>query len=585
MPQAVDSIQSVLEELNQRLRTLEDRIAALEASPALVSGSGSSQNRAAVSADSSLRRKMERPRGLLWGLLPGFDIQGGAIPVVGKAVLGIAGAYLLRAIAESGSVSKFPVLLIAMLYAGFWMAWAARTHSANRLASGTYAITSALILSPLLWESTVRFQALSPAFSAVVLVLYVILAITLAWRNNLQVIPWSATLASVIAASGLIIATHELASFSAALLAVACATEIAVCTGRRVTWRAIPAAFADFAIWLVISILASPDSVPEGYHSASASTVTALCFLLLAMYAGSIAVRVFVLKHRLTIFELVQSALAFGLAWFGTMRATGNKISLELGVLFLTIAAVCYWGTLFRFVDVACTRNRRVTANWAAALLLAGSFLLFTVNLQIAFLCAAALATAFVYTRTRKLSLGMHASFYLAAGAAISPLPVYAARALGGTMPGLPDFPTIAVGLAAAVCYSVGALVKEGNPRRRMLWLVPAGVVGFTAAAVTIVGTAYLIAARLQLEASGLSVVRTVVNCALAVVLGFLGSRTERVELRWLAYAAVAFGTLKLVFEDLRFGNAASLVISLLFYGLVLILLPRPTRREVPEAS
>ena len=35
---------------------------------------------------------------------------------------------------------------------------------------------------------------------------------------------------------------------------------------------------------------------------------------------------------------------------------------------------------------------------------------------------------------------------------------------------------------------------------------------------------------------------------------------------------------LKLVVEDLRFGNAATLMVSLLFYGLVLILLPRLTR-------
>lgn len=66
----------------------------------------------------------------------------------------------------------------------------------------------------------------------------------------------------------------------------------------------------------------------------------------------------------------------------------------------------------------------------------------------------------------------------------------------------------------------------------------------------------------------------------LALALAFLGSRWKRIELGWLAYTAVAFGTLKLLFEDLRFGNAASLVVSLLFYGLVLILLPRVMRQS-----
>ena len=77
-----------------------------------------------------------------------------------------------------------------------------------------------------------------------------------------------------------------------------------------------------------------------------------------------------------------------------------------------------------------------------------------------------------------------------------------------------------------------------------------------------------------------MSVVRTVVNCVLAMALAFLGPRWKRIELGWLAYTAVAFGTLKLLFEDLRFGNAASLVVSLLFYGLVLILLPRVMRQS-----
>ncbi len=113
----------------------------------------------------------------------------GAVPILGKAVLGIAGAYLLRAIAESGTIPKFPVLIGAIVYAALWMLWAVRTHDTNRFASATYGVTSALILSPLLWESTVRFQVLSPAFSSVVLSGFVVLTLALAWQRNLQVIP------------------------------------------------------------------------------------------------------------------------------------------------------------------------------------------------------------------------------------------------------------------------------------------------------------------------------------------------------------------------------------------------------------
>jgi hypothetical protein len=37
-------------------------------------------------------------------------------------------------------------------------------------------------------------------------------------------------------------------------------------------------------------------------------------------------------------------------------------------------------------------------------------------------------------------------------------------------------------------------------------------------------------------------------------------------------------GALKLLVEDLRFGNAGTLVVSLLIYGLILTLLPRVTQ-------
>jgi hypothetical protein len=135
------------------------------------------------------------------------------------------------------------------------------------------------------------------------------------------------------------------------------------------------------------------------------------------------------------------------------------------------------------------------------------------------------------------------------------------------------------IGVGAVLCYVVGARVLEDRNKRRLLWVVPAILAGFTSAASIVVAVSVLTAGRMELSPSRLSVVRTIVNCLLALALGFAGSCWKHVELRWAAYAAVVFGTLKLPLEDLRFGNAASLVISLLSYGSVLILLPRQTRR------
>jgi hypothetical protein len=587
MPRAFNGIASDVEHLTERLRDLESRVAALEGQAEKEGQSQKpipAQKELAVTTLPPTAQQSPRPPAT-WREFSPAETPGGAVPALGKAVLGIAGAYLLRAIAESGSIPKLPVLMVAIVYAALWMVWAVRTHASSRFAGVTYGITSALILSPLLWESTVRFQALSPAFAAIVLVAFVVLALALAWQRDLQLIPWVATLATVVTALALIIETHELVPLTAALLAVALATEAAACLGHRLSLRAIPALAADFAVWLLVYVMASPEGVPEGYHPASPTKLVVLCFALLAIYGGSIGIRSFGLGHRITIFEIAQGVLAFVLAAFGVMRASRGSLASVLGVLFLLLAAVCYWGTLSRFAEEVHTRNRRVCATWAAALLLAGSFLLFAANLQVTFLCLAGVATVFVYTRTAKLSLGMHASFFLAAASAVSPLPTYVARALAGKVPAAPDWTVWTIAAAATLCYTIGSRGQVDKGRRRLLWVVPAAVVGFTGAALAVVAVVWLAAGRLELEASRLSVIRTVLNCTLALVLGYLGSRWKRAELGWVAYGAVAFGTLKLLFEDLRFGNAASLVVSLLFYGLVLILLPRLTRHGQSTAA
>ena len=570
MPQAVDNISLTLEQLSEQVRNLERRVAALE--------SGTKEAPSSEPAPTNL--PLERPRPpATWRGFPPVETPSGFVPIFGKAVLGIAGAYLLRALAESSSIPKLPVLFVAILYACVWMVWAVRVHAVSRLASNVYAVTSALILSPMLWESTVRFQALSPSLAAAVTVGFVILAIALAWQQNLQLIPWVATLTSVITALALIIETHELVPLTFALLAVALITEAVACLGHRLTLRAIPALASDFAVWLLIFILAA-DNIPEGYHSEPVSVIVLLCFLLLGTYGASIGVRSFSMREPLTPFEIAQGVLAFGLTAWGTLRVTQGAIAPVLGALFLAMSVICYWGTLSRFAGEEYTRNRRVCATWAAALTLSGSFLLFPVPIQNIFLCLTSVVATFLYTRTQKISLGLHASLYVAAAAAISPLPTYAGDCLAGSIPGGPDWRIWLLASAAAVSYAVGSRTAETQTRSRWLWLVPAALVALTVTALAVVAIAHLATGLAGLAASTISVVRTVVICAVALSLATLGTRFRRIELGWLAYAAVALGTLKLLLEDLRFGNPASLVVSLLFYGLILIFLPRVMRRS-----
>jgi len=571
MAEALDGIASTVDQLNERVRELERRVSALEAPSAS----------AVATPPESTSFALPRSRAPeTWRGFPPASLPNGVLPVFGKAVLAIAGAYLLRAVAESGTIPRFPVLMLAIAYAGMWLFWSVRTHATNGLASITYAITAALILSPLLWESTVRFQILPPALTAAVLVAFFLLAQVLTWRQNLQVISWVATLAVVATSLALMVATRELASFTVALLALALATEAAACTEHRLSVRAIPALAADLAVLIVIFVMTSPDGAPQEYRPLSAGMLTGLCLPLLLIYGGSIAIRSFALRNRLTIFEIAQGVVAFAIATLGSLRASHGSLAPALGGFFLFVAAICYWGALSRFSADDQTRNRRVSATYAAVLLVAGSFMLFSPDLEIAFLCFAAVVAASMYPRTGKLSLGLHASFYLAAAAAVSPFLGYVESALAATAPASPDWRIWTVVVSAVLCYVLGSRVAEDRRQRRLLWVIPAVLSSLAGAALAIVAIASLTAGRIALSPSLLSVVRTIVTCLLALALGFLGPRSKRIELVWVAYATVAFGALKLLFEDLRFGNAGSLVVSLLFYGIILILIPRLTRLQ-----
>jgi hypothetical protein len=337
----------------------------------------------------------------------------------------------------------------------------------------------------------------------------------------------------------------------------------------------------DFAVWLLVYLMTSPDGVPPEYRPVESAPITLLCLALLTIYGGSIALRSLGLRHRLTIFEIVQGIVAFVLVTFGTLRATPRAAE-ALGVIFLLVAGVCYWGALSRFSAEEQKRNRRAYAIYAVALLLAGTLLFFPAGLQAPFLGVAAVGAAFLYLRTGKLSLGMHVSFYLLAASILSGLLTLAGDALAGTVPSALNAGPWVIAVSAGLCYAAGSLASADRPanqwKTRLLWVVPCGLVAGWGAALAVVGCVRLASTSGTVSASRLSVVRTLVICSVALILGFSGWRWSRRELLWVAYLAIAFGTLKLVFEDLRFGNAASLVASLLFYGLVLILIPRLTR-------
>jgi hypothetical protein len=433
-----------------------------------------------------------------------------------------------------------------------------------------------MILSPLLWEGTVRFQDLTASFSSAVLVGAVVLSLALAWKERLEAIPWIVTLAAVATSVALIIATHDLRALTTGLLAMALATEVAACFDRWFSLRWVTALAADFAVILLGLVMTSAEGVPESYRAMHAGELNAYCVALMLIYGGSVLVRAFVIEAKLTVSEVIQTPLAFILATWVSLSSTHDGSARTLGAVFLMLAAVFYWGALGRFTGSETQRNRRVCATYAAALLLAGALLLFKGDFQVVMMSLAAVAAVGLFSQTRYRTLGAHGTVYLLAAGTASGLFGFVGRSLAGTVPAWPDWSCWLVVVAGMVSYVMGSQSSDAAWRARILWVVPVAVVASAAAALAVTAIAKLGAG--QLSAPRLSMLRTVVTCVMALALGYAGSRRNRVELGWVAYGAIGLGALKLVAEDLRFGNAATLMVSLLFYGLILILLPRLTR-------
>src|SRR5579863_6092312 len=108
----MNDLPDVLTRLEARVETLEQRVYALE-HPA-----GATQETAAPELSPAAAAVQVEE------LSP--SMAGGMFPVLGKAMLGIAGAYLLRAVAESNSLPKTAVAVAAIAYALGWLVWASR---------------------------------------------------------------------------------------------------------------------------------------------------------------------------------------------------------------------------------------------------------------------------------------------------------------------------------------------------------------------------------------------------------------------------------------------------------------------------
>jgi hypothetical protein len=432
----------------------------------------------------------------------------------------------------------------------------------------------------MLWELTLRFNVLPAAVAAILVCGFALAALTLAaiTPRDLKPVVRVACAAAAALALGLAIASHVLLPFVVVLLILGAVFEFVPGCDRVPEAGALVALAADAAIWILIYVYFAGQTAHEGYPALSRGALLAPGIAVFALYAASVGVKTILCARPIAFFAIIQAVLAFLLASV-SLADFGQPAGLAiLGVACLVLSPACYAMVFTVFARAPNSRNAAVFAAWAAALLLAGSFLRLPPWILIPLLGAAALATVGLSRRERWAVFEFYGMVFLLAAAAASGLLTFLAIALIGTPSGAPAVGVWLIAMCAVLCYALGRPIGDEQ------WIAQALRLGFAALAAGAVtallvdGLIALVALRVMPAAHHLALIRTVTLCAAALVLVSGGAHRQRRELTRLGYAALALVAIKLVTEDLRHGHLAYIAAAIFLLAFTLIAAPRVAR-------
>ncbi len=498
--------------------------------------------------------------------------------MLGRGMLGIAGAYVLRAVAESSSLPRPAVAGAAVIYAMAWLVWAAWSKSAGKLARTIYAGASAVILAPMLWELTLHFKTFSPSAAAAILGAYVVLATVLSWKRDVAPVVWVAHGAAAVTALSLGITTHVVLPFIATLLLLVMLCEYSAARGRGDGVRPLVALVSDAAIWALIFIYSGPPNARVDFPDLQATALIAPAWLLWTISAISLTVKAVFQQRTMSVFEAIQAMVAFALAVSSVLYFAPRPGVMALGVICLLLAVCCYVA-VFRYLPQSGEqRNRIVFGLWSAALTLAGVVWCLPSVAAAACLGAGALVAIVFGVRKQCALLELHGLAFLVAAAVISRSPQYAFGELTGSATERPGLILIAAAVCAIVFYAASKERLGEEWQQQVLHLVPALLAAFALSALIVQGLLGVAATFTNLGVHHVAFIRTLTLCAVSVAFAFGGSRWGRLEMRRIAYAMLAFVAAKLLFEDLRHGRMEFIAGSIFVFALTLIAVPRLMR-------
>jgi len=578
----VRSLQQVLERLEDRLRAVEG--GALPAAGMVTAGAET----AAEAAPDGMPAPAER------GGIPAdaTDHAGraflGDLGLVGRTLMVLGGAFLLRAVTETPSVPDAAGVGLGLAYALLWLALAWRVAGRRPAShSATYhALAYSLIAFPLVAEAVLRFAVLPAVAGAAVLAAVTAAGLAVAVHRSRRLAGWLVTVAAVGAAAVLLVASSQPAAYCAFLLTLGIA---ALWLGERHAWRGLrwPTAAAADAALLLPLVLLGHDRWPAG-----SGILLALQLALLVSYAATFSWRGVTREAwRVGPFALLQTCAALAVGYGGAIwvahRVTEDTGAVAAAGLVLAVAALTAAALL-----LGRRAERRNAFLYHAAVgcpLLLGATGLLLPNAAEALLWSI-LAVLLAVAAARLVSVTLAAMAALFAVSAATTGGLLAVGFWSLAAPAARPWPPLGAATLVVLAATVVMLLTP-LPRQSRFWGRGAIVPRLVLLAVLVLGLAATILTALAprlagvpgsgaVDAGVLAALRTAVLAVLALAAALAARWPRLAEARMLVYPLLALGAVKLAVEDLPMGRPATLFAGLAVYGAALILAPRLLARS-----
>jgi len=565
MADATPDVVAAIEDLRRQVRALESRVVELE-------------ERSSSPRRPRLEETGDEPVPSL-GALPS-----GTVGLLGRSLLVLAGAYLVRALTEGQVLPPAGGVVLGLAWAVVWQLLAAREAGAGRRASGVfYTVTSSLIAFPLIWETTARFDVLGPRAAFTLLVAFLVLGLWASGREGLAVSAVLVTLLSVVTTVALVVSTHDLLGGLLALVAQASALEWLACHERWPGLRWLVAVALDGVAFLLVALVGRTQGLPHGYPAVSTLAASAALLALPALAVVGIAVRTLRGAHPVGAYDVAQGTasvvLGLGGAWH--VLRTHDLPAWGPGLVAVLLGAGCY-AVAFVYAErrPGAGRNFYFYATTGGLLTLVGTSVLGSGAWRSILWAGLGLAAALLGRRFGRSTLRVHSALYFLAAAVETGLLAHGVRGFGVSP--APRVAAAAWIVALAAIGAYGTLATDpGSPRSgwgRVPQLLLSAVVALALAGALMRAAGAGLGELARADSGVAAALGTTVLALVAVGLAVAAGRLGLPELGWLAYAFVVLGGAKLVLQDLRHGRPATLVLSLPVYGVVLLIVPRLLR-------